>query len=48
MNETIETNEDIELNEISNCGEDRIWSVYLQTVPKEISGYDWDKYYVGI
>ena len=48
MNETIETNEDIELNEISNCGEDRIWSVYLHTVPKEINGYDWDKYYVGI
>ena len=22
--------------------------VYLHTVPKEISGYDYDKYYVGI
>lgn len=24
------------------------WTVYLHTVPKEVSGYDWDKYYVGI
>lgn len=24
------------------------WTVYIHIVPKEISGYDWDKYYVGI
>ena len=24
------------------------WSVYIHTVPKEITGYDYDKYYVGI
>ena len=24
------------------------WTVYVHIVPKEISGYDWDKYYVGI
>ena len=46
MNEIIENNENIELND--NINEDRIWKVYLHTVPKEISGYDWDKYYVGI
>ena len=46
MNEIIENNENIELRDEIN--EDRIWKVYLHTVPKEISGYDWDKYYVGI
>lgn len=25
-----------------------IYSLYIHIVPKEISGYDWDKYYVGI
>lgn len=24
------------------------WTVYIHIVPKSISGYDWDKYYVGI
>lgn len=24
------------------------WTVYIHIVPSEISGYDWDKYYVGI
>lgn len=24
------------------------WTVYIHIVPKEISGYDWDKYYIGI
>ena len=48
MNEIIETNENIELNDYSNCVDEKSWSVYLHTVPKEISGYDWDKYYVGI
>ncbi|MCM1232644.1 MAG: hypothetical protein NC489_21165 [Ruminococcus flavefaciens] len=27
---------------------DNIWSVYIHIVPKRISGYKWDKYYVGI
>ena len=26
----------------------QLWTVYLHTVPKNISGYDYDKYYVGI
>lgn len=24
------------------------WTVYVHIVPKELSGYEWDKYYVGI
>ena len=28
--------------------EDNKWTVYVHIVPKEISGYEWDKYYVGI
>jgi group I intron endonuclease len=24
------------------------WTVYIHIVPKAVSGYDWDKYYVGI
>lgn len=28
--------------------EDNRWTVYVHIVPKEISGYEWDKYYVGI
>ena len=28
--------------------EDARWTVYIHIVPKEISGYDHDKYYVGI
>lgn len=28
--------------------QDRRWTVYLHVVPKQLSGYDWDKYYVGI
>lgn len=28
--------------------EDAKWTVYVHIVPKELSGYDWDKYYVGI
>lgn len=24
------------------------WTVYVHIIPKEITGYDWDKYYVGI
>lgn len=28
--------------------EDAKWTVYVHIVPKELNGYDWDKYYVGI
>lgn len=28
--------------------EDAKWTVYVHIVPKELSGYDWDKYYFGI
>ena len=28
--------------------EDEIWTVYVHIIPKEISEYDYDKYYVGI
>lgn len=28
--------------------EDNKWTVYVHIVPKAVSGYDWDKYYVGI
>ena len=28
--------------------EDNKWTVYIHIVPKELSGYDYDKYYVGI
>lgn len=28
--------------------EDAKWTVYVHIVPKELSGYEWDKYYVGI
>lgn len=28
--------------------DDNKWTVYIHIVPKELSGYDWDKYYVGI
>lgn len=28
--------------------EDARWTVYIHIVPKELSGYEWDKYYVGI
>ena len=28
--------------------ENNIWTVYVHIVPKEISDYDYDKYYVGI
>ena len=37
-------------NEKSNIDyrEDNIWTVYIHIVPKELSGYEWDKYYVGI
>ena len=28
--------------------EDTKWKVYVHIVPKELSGHDWDKYYVGI
>lgn len=31
-----------------DCNKDKKWTVYMHIVPKEISGYDWDKYYVGI
>lgn len=24
------------------------WTVYVHIIPKEVSGYEWDKYYVGI
>ena len=44
----IENNDNIELNDFDVFDEEKIWKVYLHTVPKEISGYDWDKYYVGI
>lgn len=27
---------------------ERAWTVYVHTVPKELSGYDYDKHYVGI
>ena len=28
--------------------ENNIWTVYIHIIPKEISDYDYDKYYVGI
>lgn len=28
--------------------EDAKWTVYIHIIPKELSGYEWDKYYVGI
>lgn len=28
--------------------ENNHWTVYVHIIPKELSGYDWDKYYVGI
>lgn len=28
--------------------EDNRWTVYIHTVPKELTGYEYDKYYVGI
>lgn len=28
--------------------QERRWTVYLHVVPKQLTGYDWDKYYVGI
>lgn len=28
--------------------EDNRWTVYVHIVPKEVSGHDWNKYYVGI
>jgi len=28
--------------------ENKKWCVYMHTVPKELSGYDWDKHYIGI
>ena len=28
--------------------ENNVWTVYVHIVPKEISDYDYDKYYVGI
>lgn len=28
--------------------EDAKWTVYLHILPKEVSGYEWNKYYVGI
>ena len=27
---------------------ERLWTVYIHTVPKELSGYEWDKRYIGI
>lgn len=35
------------MNEIDYRGDNR-WTVYVHIVPKALSGYDWDKYYVGI
>lgn len=32
----------------TNKTTEKVWSVYLHTVPKEITGYSYDKYYVGI
>ena len=26
--------------------ENNHWTVYVHIIPKELSGYDWDKYYV--
>lgn len=31
-----------------NYRENAKWTVYVHIVPKELSGYEWDKYYVGI
>lgn len=28
--------------------ENNVWTVYVHIIPKEISDYDYDKYYVGI
>lgn len=42
------TEENIKNNSIEDTKEERKWTVYIHTVPKELSGYEWDKYYVGI
>lgn len=42
------TEENIENNNIEEPEEERKWTVYIHTVPKELSGYEYDKYYVGI
>ena len=34
-------------NNMSNS-EERKWKVYMHVVPKELSGYSYDKYYIGI
>ena len=34
-------------NNMSNS-EERKWKVYMHVVPKELSGYKHDKYYIGI
>ncbi len=31
-----------------NNEQKRNWCVYMHTVPKELSGYDWNKHYIGI
>lgn len=28
--------------------ENNHWTVYIHIIPKELSGYNWDKYYVGV
>ena len=42
------TEENIENNNIEEPEGERKWTVYIHTVPKELSGYEYDKYYVGI
>lgn len=36
------------MNKGHNKQDERKYTVYLHVVPKQISGYKWDKYYVGI
>ena len=33
---------------IMSNSEERKWKVYMHVVPKELSGYKHDKYYIGI
>ena len=39
--------DEIKKSEVSNST-NRLWSLYIHIVPKELSNYEYDKYYVGI
>lgn len=45
-NELIQEIETSENNNINNP--EAHWTLYIHVIPKEINGYNWDKYYVGI